>query len=141
MKKYVAFIVLAMATHAYAVTEEWVVLPNSSLRATLKASPWIVVPGPDGYTQDMNNILISWSSGAIFTRPNGEQWVVIKNGGHNSWYYNDVWGYQINGSNPHWQNLRKSYLPYVTVFEWDGNTDPNTGFWDGSPRFVGMNPY
>ena len=110
-------------------TDAWSVLPSSSLRTLLNASAWIVSPGPDGFSNPVDNILVSWSSGIVFTRPNGEQWLVIKNGGHDSWFYNDVWGYRINGGSPGWQLLRKSYLPYHSTADWDGLIT------------VGMNPY
>ncbi len=107
----------------------WSVMTNSSLRDSLTASSWIVIPGPDGKSDNIGNVLISWSGGIILERPNNEQWLIIKNGGHDSWMYNDVWGYRLDSPSG-WTLLRKSYLPYVNRDEWDGNVtvgmDPST---------------
>jgi hypothetical protein len=122
-------------------------MPNSNLRALLQATSYIQSPDPDGTSTPMDNILLSWSSGNGFTRSNGEQWLVIKNGGHDSWFWNDVLGYRINGGSPGWQILRQSYRPYITKADWDNNValgkDPytlasgtsnsHTIFPDGSP--------
>lgn len=120
-----------------ATTDAWTVMANSSLRDLLLTSPgpadWIT-PGntPDGKSNPMENILISWSGGIIFERPNNEIWLIIKNGGHDSWFWNDVWGYEITDPTSGWQMLRKSFLPYITYQDWDNNVVPRMNPYDGT---------
>ncbi len=127
---YSGYTSIATATtpQAGSQSDSWTVLPNSSLRTKLTSSPassYIASPGPDGVSHPMDNIILSWSGGVIFTRSNGEIWLIIKNGGHDSWFYNDVWGYHYNAPTPGWFNLKQSYTPYINYYEWD--VDVNTG--------------
>jgi hypothetical protein len=111
-------------------TENWKLLPNSSLRTVLANTNYIVSPGTDGWSYPPDNIVKDWNGGIIDTKR--KMMIVPAAGGHNSWFYNDVWGY--DSVNFKWVNLRKSYLPYMTIATADQTH--TLIYSDGSPSTV-----
>jgi len=117
-------------TAAASITESWKLLPNSSLRTVLSNTSYISSPGPDGWSYPLDNIVKDWNGGIIDTKR--KMLIVPAAGGHNSWFYNDVWGY--DAVNFQWVNLRKSYMPYMTQAEADRTR--KVIYDDGSPATV-----
>lgn len=112
------------------ITEQWQLLPNSSLRAFFKTQPYIVSPGPDGYSQPVDNIITDWNGGVVDTKR--QRLILPALGGHTSWFYNDVWAYDIPSAQ--WLNLRKSYLPYIPLLT--AETNKTTIYPDNSPATI-----
>lgn len=110
-----------------AVPDTWRQLPNSSLATTMSNSGYCISPGPDGWSSPPDCIIKDWNGGIIDTKR--KRLVISASGGHNSWFYNDVWAFDLATSG--WFNLRKAYLPYMRLAEAD-----STGtlvYPDGSP--------
>ncbi len=123
---------------APATNDLWTLIPNSSLRSVLQGTSYIHVPGPDGNNDNYTNILNDWNSASLDT--NRQLFVVPNNGGHNSWFYNDVWAFDIPAQV--WRNLRPAFLPYINALD-ANDSDPFTPgnqtitvYADGSPATI-----
>lgn len=110
-------------------------LPNSSLRTAINASPWITYPGSDNFSSSPDNICNGWNGACISTARN--MLILPAVGGHTSWFWNDVWGY--NYVTHQWTNIRQSFPTYITVLAHDTGGpggSPLLIYSDGSPSTV-----
>ena len=109
---YAKWLFAAVAATPPPPADQWKILPNSSLRASIAASSWIVSPGPDGWSNPPDNMVTDWNGGIV---ANGKL-ILPAVGGHTSWFYNDVWEFDPASG---WSNRRKSFLPYVPITQAD----------------------
>ncbi len=116
--------------------EAWYAIPNSSLRNVISASSWITcgkpgLPCPDGWSSLPSTITDDWNGGIV--DPTRQMLILPANGGHTSWFWNDVWAFNPTTL---WHNLKQAYAPYINVVDHNNGGPGGTAllvYPDGSP--------